>query len=111
MIYTKIDQFLSSSTGDDSKKDITVSATSKIQEDFESDVMEAPTKEPVTKPPATTPSTKPRPPGPIRRDKPSVEPQPLATIQQVMSRFKEALKSNKTPRPFNLEKLKAKYND
>lgn len=111
MIYTKIDQFLSSPTGDNAKKNITGSSTSKIQEDYESDVMEAPTKEPVTKPPATTPGTKPRPPGPVRRDKPSVEPQPLATIQQVMAKFREALKSNKKPRPFDLEKLKAKYND
>jgi len=110
MIHTKIDQFFSSPED----KNINVNSTGDIQEAYGADMEGNPVKEPVTKPPVTKPGTTPRPPGPIRRDKPSVDPKPqaeTATIQEVMARFMKSLKENETPRPFDLGKLKSKYND
>jgi len=116
MIHTKIDQFLASPEDEN----INVNSAGDIQEAYGADMAGNPVKEPVTKPPITKPGTTPRPPGPIRRDKPTVDPRPLAsqglksetaTIKEVMARFMKALKDNETPRPFDLGKLKSKYND
>jgi hypothetical protein len=54
---------------------------------------------PVTAPPKTSPSTKPGKPTPIRRDKPAVEPGPLAklktaTEEEVIQKFADLTKQN-----------------
>jgi hypothetical protein len=75
--------------------------------------------QPATKPgqpaptikPGTSPSKTPSRPSPIRRDKPSVEPAPKAKVADVMKRFMEELRKNKTPMEFNLGKLKERYDD
>jgi len=87
MIYTKIDEFLASSP------------------------QEAPSKPAPTIKPGTAPGKTPQRPSPIRRDRPAVEPQPKATVKDVLARFMTELRKNKIPLEFNLPKLKTKYND
>lgn len=92
-IITKIDEFLATKTANQP-------ATKPGQ----------PATAPTTKP-GTAPSTTPSRPSPIRRDKPSVEPAPKAKVNDVMKRFMEELRKNKTPMEFNLGKLKERYDD
>jgi len=68
--------------------------------------------QPTIKPgqPATRPTPK-APPSPIRRDKPSVEPEPKAKATDVVGRFMKELKNAKAPIEFDIAKLKHRYND
>ena len=81
----------------------------KIEEFLSTRPGTAPTKPGIK--PGISPGTTPSRPGPIRRDKPSVDPRPKAKIDDVMKRFMAELRKNKTPMEFDLGKLKAKYND
>lgn len=63
----------------------------------------APTK------PGTKPGTSPRRPSPIRRSKPSVQPRPKATAEDVYNRFIEELRAAKGEIAFDIQKLKDKY--
>jgi hypothetical protein len=85
-VYTKIEEFLSAA------KPQTAPST------------------PTTKP-GTAPTTRPNPsrPSPIRRDKPSVEPQPKAKANEVVDRFMRELKKSKSPIHFDISKLKERY--
>jgi len=66
------------------------------------------TPAPVTTPaPTTTPS--PSKPGPIRRERPAVDPKPQASAEDVVNRFMKELKKVSKPFNINLEKLKQKY--
>jgi hypothetical protein len=85
MVYTKIDEFLSSNP-----------APAK------------PKTNPGTKP-GTSPGKTPSRPSPIRRDKPSVNPKPLAKAGDVVKRFMEELRNSKDPIKFDLGKLKERY--
>ncbi len=84
-IFTKIDEFLATKPG-------TAPAQPTIK-------------------PGTTPGTTPSKPGPIRRDKPSVDPKPKAKIEDVMKRFMVELRKSKMPIKFDLKKLKSRYDD
>jgi hypothetical protein len=68
--------------------------------------------QPTIKPgqPATRPTPK-TPPSPIRRDKPSVEPEPKAKASNIVERFMKELKKAKAPIEFDIAKLKSRYND
>jgi len=68
--------------------------------------------QPMTKP-GTAPSIRPNPsrPSPIRREKPSVEPQPKAKASDLVTRFLKELKKAKAPINFDISKLKQKYED
>jgi hypothetical protein len=87
MIYTKIDEFLSNSP------------------------QKAPSRPAPTTKPGTAPGKTPQRPSPIRRDKPAVDPQPKAAVNDVLARFMSELRKNKIPLEFDLPKLKIKYND
>jgi hypothetical protein len=79
--------------------------TTKIDE-----FLSATEQKPVTAPPKTTPApSTPTRPSPIRRDKPSVEPKPQASLDEVVNRFMQELKKVSKPFDVNLKKLKSKY--
>ncbi len=69
----------------------------------------APTKPDVK--PGISPGTTPSKPGPIRRDKPSVDPKPKAKIDDVMKRFMTELRKSKMEIKFDMSKLKSRYDD
>jgi len=74
-----------------------------LQEGVEIDVAE-PTVKPITKP-GVKPNTVPGRPSPIRRDKPSINPRPKATVKEVANKFLELSKGDKEIENF----LKNKY--
>ena len=59
--------------------------------------------------PTTKPGTTPRRPSPIRRDRPSVQPKPKATAEEVYDRFINELRAAKGEIEFDIQKLKDKY--
>ena len=61
--------------------------------------------------PGISPGTTPARPGPIRRDKPSVDPKPKAKAEDVTKRFMAELRKSKMPIKFDLKKLKSRYDD
>ena len=69
----------------------------------------APTKPGIK--PGISPGTTPSKPGPIRRDKPSVDPRPKAKIDDVMKRFMAELRKSKMEIKFDMSKLKSRYDD
>ena len=66
----------------------------------------SPTTKPGTKP--TSPG-KPQRPSPIRRDKPSTDPEPKAKAMDVVKRLLIELKKAKAPINFDIQKLKQRY--
>jgi hypothetical protein len=68
-----------------------------------------PTTKPTTKP--STPTTRPtrQAPSPIRRDKPSTSPKPMATAEDVVNYFIETLRAEDGEIKFDLKKLKKRY--
>jgi hypothetical protein len=81
----------------------------KIEEFLATKPQTAPSQ-PTTKP-GTAPATRPNPsrPSPIRRDQPSVKPEPKAKAADVVDRFMMELKKANAPIKFNISKLKQKY--
>ena len=81
----------------------------KIEEFLATEPQTAPSQ-PTTKP-GTAPATRPTPsrPSPIRRDKPSVKPEPKAKASEVVDRFMMELKKANASIKFNISKLKQKY--
>lgn len=61
--------------------------------------------------PGISPGTTPSRPGPIPRDKPSVDPRPKAKIDDVMKRFMTELRKSKMAIKFDIKKLKSRYDD
>jgi hypothetical protein len=129
MIYTKIDEFLSSSPKEAPTKPSPTTKPgtapgkspqrpSPIRRDKpaadpqpKAAGQEAPSRPAPTIKPGTAPGKTPQRPSPIRRDKPAADPQPKAIAKDVVSRFMVELRKNRIPLEFNLPKLKAKYND
>ena len=68
----------------------------------------APVKTPKTAP-TTTPTPTRHAPGPIRRDKPAVDPKPAATALDVVEKFIEILRDGEAPDNFNIKKIRSRY--
>jgi hypothetical protein len=96
-VFTKIEEFLATKPQTAPSQPTTKPGTAPSQ--------------PTTKP-GTAPATRPiypSRPSPIRRDQPSVEPEPKAKAADVVDRFMMELKKANAPIKFNISKLKQKY--
>lgn len=65
----------------------------------------APTR---TKPAPTTTPSRPAP-GPIRRDKPSVNPKPAASAKDLIDEFVSIIRGGEVPKNLDIKKLRSRY--